>query len=290
MRLAGFRFRRLVRTLGRRASPGRSSGHSVHILGAMAGLSTQILESGVELIRLQRPKANTFDLELMGAVRDAIAEAVANDQVRALVITGEGKFFSAGLDFVALQHALMSGPDAAVEFGASMRETFLALWQCPKPTIAAVNGHAIAAGLFLALCCDVRFVLEADSKFAVNELLFGAGFPPIAIELGRWAMGRDFAEVILGAAHYDWRAGLANNSFQHHAASADELLSKAVSRAAAAGAMPGAAYAHVKQQLIAPHLERVLAETPEHAAKTSAIYTSPESLATMQKYLAGGMK
>jgi len=260
------------------------------MLRAMAGLTTEIVDSGVYVVRLQRPKANTFDLALMKSVREAVADAVARDDVRALVITGDGKFFSAGLDFAALQQALMSGPEAGVGFGASMRETFLALWQCSKPTVAAVNGHAIAAGLFLALCCDFRYVVQGDAKFAVNELLFGAGFPPIAIELGRWTMGRDFAKVILGAQHYDWEAGLANNTFHDHADSHEQLLAAAIERAAALGAMPAASYAHVKTQLIAPHLERVLAETPEHAAKTSAIYTSPESLATMQKFLAGGMR
>ncbi len=247
-----------------------------------------MVDGGVLLVRLERPKANTFDLDLMASVRDAIAEALARHEVRALVLTGQGSFFSAGLDFKALQMALMGGSEAALAFMGSMRGVFLDLWGCTKPTVAAVNGHAIAAGLFLALCCDHRVVVQGDAEFAVNELAFGAGFPPIAIELGRWTMGRDFAQVILGAHRWGWRAGLANNSFHEAAESPEELLRVAIETAAHLGAMPASAYAHVKAQLIAPHLERVLAETPEHAARTAAIYTSPESLATMMAMLNRG--
>lgn len=251
----------------------------------MSVLTTELLDSGVLLVRLTRPKANTFDPPLMSALRAAITDAVAQDDVRALVLTGQGAFFSAGLDFKALQLALMGGSEAALEFMGGMRAVYLDLWRCPKPAVAAVNGHAIAAGLFLALCCDHRLVVQSDAEFAVNELQFGAGFPPIAIELGRAAMGRDFADVILGAQRWGWRAGLANNSFHEAAADPEELLRRAVETAARLGAMPASAYAHVKAQLIAPHLERVLAETPEHAARTAAIYTSPESLAKMMEML-----
>src|SRR6185503_2297846 len=120
-------------------------------------------------------------------------------RVRALVLTGSGSFFSGGFDFAAPRR-----DDAvAVEIYAAYRETHLKLLTLPKPTVAMVNGHAIAGGLVLVLACDYRLGVAGDYKVGLNEVAVGASFPRTAFEIVRLRLSHAQAsELILGAALY----------------------------------------------------------------------------------------
>ncbi|HSW12822.1 MAG TPA: enoyl-CoA hydratase/isomerase family protein [Solimonas sp.] len=250
----------------------------------MSVLLTENLAGGVRLLTLNRPRMHAFNVELMQALSQAMNAAAADGAVRAIVIRGAGAVFSAGLDFEALFAARDAGQTQA--FSDAMQQCFLDVWRCPKPTVAAVTGHAIAAGFFVAVACDFRHVVEGAGQYGINELQFGAGFPSIAVEIGRWALQRDLAYAIQSAELFDWRAGLRNGSFHASHADADQLLAAAVTRAASLGARPQAGYAHVKAQLIAPYVQRVLDETAEQRNRGLAIFESEETVQSMQKHAA----
>jgi len=244
------------------------------------------LEGGVRLLTLSRPKANLFRVDLAEAISAAVAEATKDDAVRALVFRGEGMCFSGGLDFRALMEAQMAGPEERERFGDAVHRAFIDVWTCPKATVAAMTGHAIAAGWLVGAACDFRCVIEGPGKYGLNELEFGAGFPPIAIEIGRYVLQHRFAAHIQNGECYGWEEGVRNGTFHGSFKSEKELMDAAQAQAARVGAMPRAAYNHVKQQLIAPYMERVKAETPEHKARTAAIYQDPETMEAIMAYVA----
>ena len=250
----------------------------------MSVLTIDDKEGGVRLVTLRHPKVNAFDLDLMTELSAAVVDAGQRKEVRAVVISGEGTVFSAGLDFKAMFKASMQGPQMAGKFGEAMRQTFIDVWTCPRPTIAAVNGSAIAAGFLVAIACDFRFVTEADGKYGLNEVTFGAGFPPIAIELGRYVLGRDFPMAILEGELYDWRRGLENNTFHHSVPVDEDVVETALAYGQKVGAYPQESYAHVKAQILEPYMRRVEAETDEHKAKTAAIFTTLETVNALVKY------
>ncbi len=254
----------------------------------MSVLTVEEKKGGVRLVTLCRGKVNAFNVELMKALSEAIVDSGTNKEVRAVVITGAGKCFSAGLDFKAMMNATVKGPGGADEFGSAMRQTFIDVWNCPKPTVAAVNGAAIAAGFLVAVACDFRFAAAGRGVHGLNELTFGAGFPPIAIELGRYAMGEHMNTAILEAEMFSSEEGVNKGAF-HLCVPPDELIEVALARAVKVGAYPHEAYAHVKAQLIAPYMERVDAETEEHKQKTASIFASAESTAALMKYASGMM-
>ena len=256
----------------------------------MSVLTGEEREGGVRLITLRRPKVNAFDIELMTALSEAMVEAGQQKEIRAVVVTGEGSVFSGGLDFKELFKASMGGPAGAAQFGDAMRQAFIDFWTCPRPTVAAVNGSAIAAGFLIAIACDFRFVTEDDGKYGLNEVTFGAGFPPIAIELGRYVLGRHMPEAILEGELYDWRVGLENGTFNHSVPADEDVVERALEHAKKLGAYPQEAYAHVKAQLIEPYMRVVNNETDEHKAKTASIFTTIETVEALMKYASGVME
>lgn len=126
----------------------------------------------VRLILNRPEKRNAMDLQFFKELSDAFASFDEDPSVRALVIQGEGKSFSAGLDLGALP-ALVEATDA--EARESLRRTlvqaqasFTALERCCKPVIAAAHGHCIGGAVDLMCACDIRFAAR-DAVFSIRE-------------------------------------------------------------------------------------------------------------------------
>ena len=230
---------------------------------------------GVRLLMLDRPPANAEDESLMRALGDAVSTAREDAAVRAVVLTGEGPFFSGGFDLAAPRR-----DDAtATQLREQFRDVHLGLLTLPKPTVAMVNGHAIAGGLVLALTCDYRLGLDGHYRVGLNEVAIGASYPRIALEIVKLRLPHGRAsELLLGA-------GLYPASQAVRLGVVDELLPAAgfvdtvLRRAARLGAFPREAYAHTKAALVADAVARVRAETPEEAAAGAAVWTTAESRA-----------
>ncbi len=128
-------------------------------------------------VRLNRPdKRNGVDLPMFDALV-AMGERLAGERsVRAVVLSGEGASFCAGLDFVAF----MSDPQASQRLlmrtdasPANLAQRACWIWtELPVPVIAAIKGAAFGAGLQLALACDLRLVAD-DAKLSVMEIRYG---------------------------------------------------------------------------------------------------------------------
>jgi 2-(1,2-epoxy-1,2-dihydrophenyl)acetyl-CoA isomerase len=122
------------------------------------------LHDAVALISLNRPDAlNGFTTGMCAELVNAIETAHADDSVRALVLTGEGRCFSTGAD---LKAGLDSKPDMWARLQDEFRPPLQAIADIPKPVIAAVPGFAAGIGLSFALYCDL--VVMADDAFLLS--------------------------------------------------------------------------------------------------------------------------
>jgi enoyl-CoA hydratase/carnithine racemase len=156
----------------------------------MSDRVTVTITDGVADVRLNRPdKLNALDGEMFTALADAGARLAADRSVRAVVLSGEGRAFSAGLDFAGFQAMARAGEggaggDAAGDDGIGAiartdgRITHLGqqvahCWsEVPVPVIAAIHGHCLGGGLQIAMGADLRIV-HPEAKLAVLEIRWG---------------------------------------------------------------------------------------------------------------------
>lgn len=124
-------------------------------------------------------KANALDPELVGTLAEALA-AIAADPPVMVVLTGQDRFFSAGLDLVTLDSLPRQ---ELASFCEELDRLFLSLYQLPAVTVAAVNGHAVAGGAVLMFCCDRRIAAAGPAVIGLNETQLGLPFPGAGLDI-----------------------------------------------------------------------------------------------------------
>ena len=128
---------------------------------------------GVAWLTMQRPERhNAFDEALIAALHAAVAECAGRADVRVLVLQGAGKSFSAGADIGWMRRAAAASPEDNRLDAGRFAAMLSALAQCPKPTVARVQGLALGGGVGLACACDIAISTD-DAQFAVSEARFG---------------------------------------------------------------------------------------------------------------------
>ncbi len=130
------------------------------------------IENYVAVVTLSRPKVNAQNNVMRNELATVFDSLGDRPDVRAIILTGAGKQFSAGAD---LSERPAGNPGDYAIHNRRVRASFDCVLECPKPVIAAVNGAAIGAGCVLALCCDIIVVSEASfmSMTEVNVGLAG---------------------------------------------------------------------------------------------------------------------
>jgi len=194
-----------------------------------------------------------FELTLSGPGKNALSSAMMRfilaELERAagapLLLKGAGDALSAGLD---LKEVASLDARGMTEFLDLLESCVTALYLYPGPTVALVNGHAIAGGAVFTLACDARIATnKSGAKIGLNEVALGLRFPPRILAMVKRRIPPQYLEeVILGAALYDpagaKRVGIVDEI-------ADDAESLARARLAALAAHPAEAYALTKRDL-----------------------------------------
>jgi enoyl-CoA hydratase len=142
--------------------------------------------AGVIEVVLDRPKVNALNRALLAALGRELDALSHEEGVRGVLLRAEGGCFSAGLD---LREVAALEDDALAGFLEDLDRAFGAAYRLPMPVAAAVQGHAIAGGLLLALCADHVVLGRGAFKLGLTELAVGIPFPRIPFEIARAALG-----------------------------------------------------------------------------------------------------
>lgn len=212
------------------------------------------MNKGIATLRLDRPPANALDLSFITTLADTFTELEGRSDVRALIVTGTGRFFSAGLDLKAIP---AYNDDEQRALATNLNRMVGRLYGLPLPVIAAVNGHSIAGGVIVALCCDYRIGAAGDYKIGLTEARVGVVFPvgPMAVvqsELSHPAARR----AVLLARNVTPQEALVQGLLDELQPE-ERLLPRALEIAEEMAALPRASFGRIKRQMRAAALGRI---------------------------------
>jgi enoyl-CoA hydratase len=231
-------------------------------------------------------KANALDVEFCNALAETFGR-LKDDAARAVVITGTGNMFSAGVDLLRIS----AGGEAYVrQFLPALHRLYDTAFHLPKPLVAAVNGHAIAGGCVLACCADARIAARGNGRIGVTELLVGVPFPAMAFEVMRFAANpQHFSEMVLTGATYlndDARTrGLVDEIVEPA-----ELMDRATAKAKALAALSPTAFAATKQQIRQPVADRMAQHGKPVDDRAAQIWAAADTLQHIRDYVAKTFK
>lgn len=202
------------------------------------------IEDGVAVVRLDDGKANAVSHTLIDQVHAALDTAEA--EARAVAFIGREGRFSAGFDLAVMTQ----GAEATRGLVKAGGELLMRVFTHPQPTVAAVTGHALAAGALLCLACDTRIgSVGLPAKIGLNETAIGMGLPWYGVRLGEARLSvRHRQRSVLQAEIYDM-AGALDAGYLDELVPADAVATTAIERARQLGQLPSAAYAFTKARL-----------------------------------------
>jgi enoyl-CoA hydratase len=230
---------------------------------------------GVRILTLNRPPANAINSEFLNALGQQCQAARDDENVRAVIVAGNGKFFSGGLDL----KETISGTNRVGNLAGSQDDGLFRLWTLSKPTIAMVNGHAIAGGVIIALACDFRISQAGNQRFGLNEVAIGLGFPRGAFEIARLALSnQQLRWTMLEAGLFDVGRAKEMGIIDEIVAPA-QLETRCIELARRLGANGRLAYAHTKQRIQAEAVALVLNQDSVEAREVGRITQSEETRA-----------
>ncbi|HEY2572060.1 MAG TPA: enoyl-CoA hydratase/isomerase family protein [Solirubrobacteraceae bacterium] len=209
-------------------------------------------DDGVLVLSIDRPPMNAMDLTLLGEIVEAL-ERVASEAPRALVLAGRADCFSAGADLKAVP---VYGPAQQREMVSGINAMALGVYQLEFPVVGAITGHAIAGGLVLALCTDIR-VASSSGRYGLTEVQVGVPYPQAALEVVSTECNPQATRVLaLGSELTDARECERLGVFDEVLA-ADDVLPRALHVAGRLAALVPEVYARTKRDLRAPALARM---------------------------------
>jgi len=229
------------------------------------------------VLTLSSGRVNAQDVELLDELTDAVREQQRSGK-GPLVITGAGRAFSAGVD---LNRVVDGRADYTDRLIPALSNAFNAVFEFPRPTVAAINGAAIAGGCVLACACDRRLI-SPNAQIGASEVRVGVAFPVAALEVMRYACGDHAEDVLLGGHVYKAEEAVANRLA--HRIVSEGLIEAAVAEAADLGGIPAEAYRHTKAQLRAPAVARIRAGA-EIDAEVRQLWGAEETLQRIEDYL-----
>ena len=210
---------------------------------------------GVTTLILHRGKVNALNEAVVDEMKGAFTTLEKDEETRAIIFTGRGKFFSFGFD---IPEFLSYTKKEFIRYLTEFTGLYTYMFSYPKPIVAALNGHTIAGGCMLALACDHRIMVTGRARISLNEISFGASVFAGCMEmLCFWAGRKNATEVLSSGAMYTAEEAKEIGMIEE-IATEKTLKDRAIDVAIRLGSKHPPAFTSIKQQLRKPFLEEML--------------------------------
>jgi enoyl-CoA hydratase/carnithine racemase len=216
---------------------------------------------GVAVVKLDRGVTNALDLDLVREIGKGLQNVKSDPSVRGIVLTSANeKFFSIGFD---IPYLFELGREDVKIFYRTYNQTCMDLLTLPKPTIAAIGGHAIAGGCILTLFCDYRIIAAGRKLMGLNEVKLGVSVPYPADCMLRSLVGSRRAREIMEMGDFYEPEVLLQMGVVDRVLPPEEVLPEAIEQARHLGSMPQEAYAAIKRNRTEAVESEILARLEE---------------------------
>lgn len=231
-------------------------------------------------IVLDAPGKNAIGSELLEGLERELAQANGAP----VLVTGRGDAFSAGLNLKEVARLDAVGME---RFLAKLDRVCSKLFDYPGPTMALVNGHAIAGGCIFALCCDFRVGVASErTRIGLNEVALGLRFPPAVMRIVKARVpARCWAEVVLAAGLYPPERARELGLLDEVRPDLDAAERWARAKLEDLGASLPDAYAIAKSELLRGITEVSEAEKLQFRERDLPVWTGPEIRARIERVL-----
>jgi enoyl-CoA hydratase len=237
---------------------------------------------GIAVVTMDHGKANALDIELCDALATCFDDFRRSD-AKAIVLTGKGKIFSAGVD---LKRLSVGGAEYVRLFLPALHRLYEAVFFHPKPVVAAVNGHAIAGGCVLACCADRRLMAQDGGRIGITEILVGVPFPALAFEVVRFAVPpRYLPEFILLGMTYATDEAL-RRGWVDEIKEPSKLMDDAMAAARQLSRLSPAAFAQTKSQVRQGAVDNLKKNGEATDKAVTEIWAAPATLGYIRDYVA----
>jgi enoyl-CoA hydratase len=229
---------------------------------------------GVTVLTLTRDKVHALNEESVDHITEQVATLREDADTKAVVLTGEGSFFSFGLDVPELYDYT---PEDFTRFLTKFTSLYMALYEFPKPLVAAINGHAIAGGFMLFTPCDYRVMATGKARVALNEVTFGSTLFAGSMEILKGVVGMRNAERITLSGSMYSAEDAREMGLVDECAEPDAVLDRALAVAGEMMKRDAVAYADIKRQLRKPTIEKIKQVEAASIARFVEIWYSPST-------------
>ncbi len=238
----------------------------------------------VAILKLNRGITNALNLQLVNQLAENLQKVKDDSEVHSLVLgSSNEKFFSIGFDIPELLE--LARKNFRV-FYLAFNRVCMDLYALPKPTIAAITGHAIAGGCILALCCDYRFIAEGRKLMGLNEIKLGIPVPYPGDCILRHVAGTRNAREIMSTGEFYHPEESLQIGVVDQVLPLEQVLPKSVEKAKLLGALPHEAFGMIKRNRV----EIVEAQVLKHLAEKEQFFIDCWYSAEARKRLKDAIK